>query len=543
MSQAPIELSEILLRFDENKVIDLTELLSRDNPARSTFQGIPIAIENRAGTVREGRDPQGKPWQKLIKNDYGFIERVVGLDREWLDCFVGSDKLSPFVYVIRITEKNPKGDLLADESQDRVMLGFPSEDAALAALKANYDETLVVERVMPYYIWQFKEWLGVHGLPDVRLSDGESKPIAVDFDGVMARRQKIHREQKAGARIDKGFELVAELRKQGLAPYILTARTDLEFVEDWLRAEGLQIEVGNRKKPGTVALIDDRAVDFENHPLADILKSVVDKIQLAEIRKVGPLRDTLTPFWDTPVHRTETHINFRTIQSSMLHQADKLAAILKGPMRVKISRELAHQARTEARAGKEAHALMFSAPLEIRESLGPVVRAIYDDAASEARRETERLLGGRAPLALQEPPQTPQAEQTVEALVATFTSRVVNVYANVLRDFAAVEPEAEEDLFVSYLNSHVSESKLDVLADQVSREATRAGRADAFVVDPRLANAIWRRSSVLEPGKTCPPCWNASGEIIEGPDADLTEIHEGPSETCLCISFADLSSL
>ena len=250
------------------------------NPAPLTFQGIPIQIENRAGTVREGKDPQGKPWRKLIKNDYGFIERVVGLDREWLDCFVGPDKLSPFVYVIRITEKNPKGDFLADESQDRVMLGFPSEEAALGALKANYDETLVVERVTSYYIWQFKEWLWWYGrsgegypfehfnAPSIRLSDGESKPIAIDFDGVMARRRKTHHEQKAGARIDKGFELVGELRRQGLVPYIFTARTDLEFVEDWLRAEGLQIEVGNRKKPGTLAVVDDRAVDFEKQPLA-----------------------------------------------------------------------------------------------------------------------------------------------------------------------------------------------------------------------------------------------------------------------------------
>jgi hypothetical protein len=278
---------------------------------------------------------------------------------------------------------------------------------------------------------------------------------------------------------------------------------------------------------------------FIRTPQGDCI-SVVDEesdIELTESRKIGPLRDTLTPFWDAPVHRSEIHVNFRAIQSSMLHQADKLAAILKGPLRVKVSRELACQARTEVRAGKEAHALTFSAPLEIRESLGPVVRAIHDDAGSEARRETERLLGARAPLALQEPPSTPQAEQTVEALVATFTSRVVNVYANVLRDFAAIEPEAEEDLFVSYLNSHVSESKFDVLADQVSREATRAGRASAFLADPRLANAIWRRSSVLEPGKTCPPCWNASGEIVDGPDADLTAIHEGPPETCLCIPY------
>jgi hypothetical protein len=282
MSQGPIELSEILLRFDESKIVDLTELLSRENPAPLSFQGVALQIENRAGTVREGKDPQGKPWRKLMKHDYGFVQRILGLDRQWLDCFVGSDKLSPFVYVIRVTEKNLKGDLLADESQDRVMLGFPSEAEALAALKANYDETLVIERVTPYYIWQFKEWLGMHGLSDVRLSDGEAKPIAVDFDGVMAWRQKTHHEQKAGARIDKGFELVSELRSRGYAPYILTARTDLEFVEDWLRVEGLEIEVGNRKKPGTLVVIDDRAVDFENQPLGEILKSIANKIQLQE---------------------------------------------------------------------------------------------------------------------------------------------------------------------------------------------------------------------------------------------------------------------
>jgi hypothetical protein len=108
----------------------------------------------------------------------------------------------------------------------------------------------------------------------------ERPPIAIDFDGVMAKRTKQFEPHAAGDPIEKGFKLIEQLRIKGENPYILTARTDFDFVQDWLLQRGCHIEVTNQKKPGTAAVIDDRAVDFENASLDEILSRITRKVAL-----------------------------------------------------------------------------------------------------------------------------------------------------------------------------------------------------------------------------------------------------------------------
>ena len=68
---------------------------------RYTFQGFPIAVENKAGSLRHWTDVNGTvTGTTQMQNDYGFIEGYLGEDGEELDCYVGPDENAPDVHVV-----------------------------------------------------------------------------------------------------------------------------------------------------------------------------------------------------------------------------------------------------------------------------------------------------------------------------------------------------------------------------------------------------------------------------------------------------------
>lgn len=100
----------------------------------TTFQGLGIAIENRKGSVRSGVDRDGKPWRTEMKHPYGYIKGTKGADGEEIDVYVGPDKKAPEAHVVHQHKSNGKG-----YDEDKVMLGFPSLEAARKAYLAHYN--------------------------------------------------------------------------------------------------------------------------------------------------------------------------------------------------------------------------------------------------------------------------------------------------------------------------------------------------------------------------------------------------------------------
>jgi hypothetical protein len=495
------------------------------------WMGIPIVIESRAGSTRYGRK---------LPADYGYIERVTGLDQMELDCFMRSGSAGEAFVIRMATEK-------ANEQEDKCFLGFADEAEARAAFDAYYGAEKFL-RSTAMTLDDFKSWLAMQGA-SVALSDVVGKPVAVDFDGTLAERRKGEGWEEGGPPIEKTFELIAELRKRGLDPYVLTARTDLDAVRDYLRRQDLTIDVTNVKKPGTLAVVDDRAVDAEKHGLKGMLRRVMEKIELAErVRK--PDRSTPSAFWDDPVHALETHVNFRGIHSTIQQHESRLAAELAGPLRVKITRELAKQAAKQLAKGTKPHALTFDAPAEVEEHARPIVRTTYRAAAADAKEEASRLVARARPrLSLEEGDRKKAKEASaLDQLLALLAGRFINFVGGALREAAISDPQIMELLdtgdvqgararLEAFANDY-SGGRLNALADQTTREAVRAGRADEFAADPRLADVVWRRSSVLE-ASTCTPCRLADMTEIPGPDYDVTEICEG-AQMCRCLPVAIL---
>lgn len=100
----------------------------------TVFQGLPIAVENRVGSVRKGVDPNGKPWRTVMKNRYGYIKGTKGKDGEEVDVYLGPDKKAPHAFVVH--QHKPDG---TGFDEDKAMLGFKSRMEAIKAYLAHYN--------------------------------------------------------------------------------------------------------------------------------------------------------------------------------------------------------------------------------------------------------------------------------------------------------------------------------------------------------------------------------------------------------------------
>ncbi|POF61332.1 hypothetical protein CFR73_15655 [Novacetimonas maltaceti] len=115
---------------------------------KTEFGGLPITIENEAGSVRRGRDHGGKEWATTMTCHYGYIRGTVGADGDHYDVFIGPDEKSRRVWIIQ-TMAPPD---FRKKDEEKAMLGFGSESEARASFLRHYDNPafLGAIREMPF---------------------------------------------------------------------------------------------------------------------------------------------------------------------------------------------------------------------------------------------------------------------------------------------------------------------------------------------------------------------------------------------------------
>jgi hypothetical protein len=101
---------------------------------RTKFQGLPISIENDAGSVRSGVDKDGKPWKTKMKYPYGYFTGSKGADGDGVDVYVGPDEEASNAYVVHQNDVET-----GKYDEDKVMLGFESKKDAKEAFLAHYN--------------------------------------------------------------------------------------------------------------------------------------------------------------------------------------------------------------------------------------------------------------------------------------------------------------------------------------------------------------------------------------------------------------------
>ena len=148
--------------------------------------GYDITIENPKGSVRSGKDADGKEWSVTMNNDYGYIRGTEGVDGDHIDVFLSDNPESGDVFVI--DQVNPDGTF----DEHKVMYGFKSALAAKRAYMANYSKDWTglgnITRVSKE---EFKKW--------VNSSRRKTKPFA-EYKNVKGETQK----EEDGIRPDEG---------------------------------------------------------------------------------------------------------------------------------------------------------------------------------------------------------------------------------------------------------------------------------------------------------------------------------------------------
>ena len=97
------------------------------------IDGYDITIENPKGSVRSGKDANGKEWRTTMNNDYGYIRGTKAVDGDHIDVFLSDKPEEGRVFVVDQTNQDGSFD------ESKVMYGFNSLEEARKAYLSNYD--------------------------------------------------------------------------------------------------------------------------------------------------------------------------------------------------------------------------------------------------------------------------------------------------------------------------------------------------------------------------------------------------------------------
>lgn len=121
----------------------------------ANIQGLKIDLENLAGSVREGKGPNGKKWRTRMRYHYGEIRKTKGTDKDKLDVYIGPNPQSKKVFIVH--QNHPGNHPKAGQyDEDKVMLGFNSIEEAKRGYMKQYDRKDFFRSITEMTMTQFK---------------------------------------------------------------------------------------------------------------------------------------------------------------------------------------------------------------------------------------------------------------------------------------------------------------------------------------------------------------------------------------------------
>ena len=115
--------------------------------------GYDITIENPKGSVRSGKDADGKEWSVTMNNTYGYIRGTEGVDGDHIDVFLSDNPEQGNVYVVDQVDADGNFD------EHKVMYGFGSAEEARDNYLANYSEGWKMGTITEVSKEEFKKWI------------------------------------------------------------------------------------------------------------------------------------------------------------------------------------------------------------------------------------------------------------------------------------------------------------------------------------------------------------------------------------------------
>lgn len=118
-------------------------------------RGLTVTIENKEGSIRSGKDKNGKEWSVTMNNDYGYFNRTLGKDGDHVDVFLSKTPDEGSIYII--DQSNEKGGF----DEHKVMIGFDSMIEAIENYKLNFskDFNIRYSGITEVSQEELKQWL------------------------------------------------------------------------------------------------------------------------------------------------------------------------------------------------------------------------------------------------------------------------------------------------------------------------------------------------------------------------------------------------
>jgi len=122
-----------------------------------SFQGIPVSIENKKGSMRSGTSKNGRHWSVEMPYDYGYVKGTKGADGDHVDVCIGPNADSDTVFVVDQKDVNT-----GKFDEHKAMLGYRSLADAEKAYCSGFSDGKGHLRMGPIIrmtISEFKSWL------------------------------------------------------------------------------------------------------------------------------------------------------------------------------------------------------------------------------------------------------------------------------------------------------------------------------------------------------------------------------------------------
>ena len=207
-SENPLDYAE---RIVEAKRLHDEELKVNTNPSEAQkeagnykkghikINGFDVTIEQPAGSVRSGKDANGKEWSVTMNNTYGYIRGTESVDGDHIDVFLGPDMNSDMVYVV--DQVNTDGSF----DEHKVMMGFPSLEDARSAYFSNYEDGWQgLGNITGVALDEFKKWIDS--------SIRKTKPFS-EYKGIKREEDIAPRKVKKLSLVDKDDYITSAERK------------------------------------------------------------------------------------------------------------------------------------------------------------------------------------------------------------------------------------------------------------------------------------------------------------------------------------------
>jgi len=123
----------------------------------TNVQGLMIDLENLAGSVREGKGPNGSTWKTKMRYHYGEIRKTKGTDRDKLDVYIGPNPQSKRVFIVHQNFPSNHPSRAGKYDEDKVMLGFNSPEEAKRAYIKQYSRKDFFRSLTEMPMAQFKK--------------------------------------------------------------------------------------------------------------------------------------------------------------------------------------------------------------------------------------------------------------------------------------------------------------------------------------------------------------------------------------------------